>query len=57
MDRLCTEVSRCVPGVALLLLACGIAFGQECQPGELRVLVKDSQEASIYDAKGLVGSD
>ncbi len=40
----------------LVLLACAAAKGQVCQPGELRVLVKDSQEAPIYDAKVTVGS-
>jgi hypothetical protein len=33
------------------------AHAQTCQPGELRVLVKDSQESAIYDAQVRVGSD
>jgi hypothetical protein len=31
--------------------------GQTCKPGELRVLVKDSQEAPVYNATVRVGSD
>ncbi len=34
---------------------CALAVAQTCQPGELRVLVKDSQEAPIYDAKVRLG--
>src|SRR5580700_4819180 len=41
----------------LVLFVSPIARAQVCQPGELRVLVKDSQEGSIYDAKVRVGSD
>jgi len=40
---------------ALLLTA--TAAAQTCIPGEIRVLVKDSQESPIYDAKVRVGSD
>ena len=42
--------------VLLGLCACATAPAQTCQPGELRVLVKDSQEATIYGAKVRVGS-
>ncbi len=38
-------------GGLLLLFVCASARAQDCQPGELRVIVKDSQEAPIYDAK------
>ena len=41
----------------LVLCACVALDAQTCQPGELRVLVKDSQEAPVYDAKVRVGSD
>ena len=45
-------------GAALLALSlCGPATAQTCEPGELRVLVKDSQEAPIYDAKVRLGTD
>lgn len=37
--------------VLLGLSVCATVQGQTCQPGELRVLVKDSQEAPIYDAE------
>src|SRR5271154_4522925 len=40
----------------LVLCACAAARAQTCQ-GELRVLVKDSQEGPIYAAKVRVGSD
>ena len=37
---------------ALLLLAvCATARGQTCEPGDLRVLVKDSQAAPIFNAQ------
>jgi hypothetical protein len=48
---------RCALTGWLILFACMTARAQECKPGELRVLVKDSQEAVIYDAKVRVGSD
>ena len=41
----------------LILCACAAVKAQTCEPGELRVLVKDSQEAPIYSAKVRVGSD
>jgi hypothetical protein len=47
----------CVIALLLGLCACATAAAQSCQPGEIRVLVKDSQEAPIYDAKVRVGSD
>jgi hypothetical protein len=33
------------------------AAAQTCNPGEIRVLVRDSQESPVYDAKVRVGSD
>ena len=48
---------RCVLAGLLLVCACAAARAQTCQPGELRVLVKDSQEATIFAAKVRVGSD
>jgi len=30
-------------------------LAQTCQPGELRVFVKDSQEAAIFDAQVRIG--
>ena len=33
------------------------AAAQTCAPGEIRVLVRDSQESPVYDAKVRVGSD
>src|SRR5271166_440997 len=48
------------PGLAggfLFLCVYASANAQTCQPGELRVLVKDSQEAAIYVARVRVGSD
>ncbi len=52
------RIGTLVP-VSLLLLSVGAAssLAQTCDPGELRVLVRDSQEASIYDAKVHLGSD
>jgi hypothetical protein len=41
----------------LVLCSCGTVRAQTCPPGELRVLVKDSQEGPIYGAKVRVGSD
>jgi len=38
-------------------LLAGTAAAQTCVPGEIRVLVKDSQESPVYDAKVRVGSD
>ncbi|MEP6716849.1 MAG: carboxypeptidase regulatory-like domain-containing protein [Terriglobia bacterium] len=50
--------------IAFFIVAGGIAFfncaqvrAQTCGPGELRVLVKDSQEAPIYNALVRVGSE
>ncbi len=46
--------------VALLSCVCVLtaqALGQACKPGEVRVLVKDSQESPIYDAQVRLGSD
>jgi hypothetical protein len=40
--------------VALIIRVPGLA--QTCKPGELRVLVKDSQEAPVYDAQVRVGT-
>ncbi len=47
------------PAAALLLTLsfCAMARAQTCQPRELRVFVKDSQEAPIYAAKVRVGTD
>ena len=47
-------------GVGAFLVFCAFAFpgrAQQCDPGELRVLVRDSQAAVIYDAKVRLGSD
>ncbi len=44
-------------GVLLVLGCCASASAQVCLPGDLRVLVKDSQEAAIFDAKVRIGSD
>jgi hypothetical protein len=41
----------------LVFCACAAVDAQTCQPGELRVLVKDSQEAPVYAAKVRLGSD
>ena len=41
----------------LVLCACAAVKAQTCEPGDLRVLVKDSQEAPVYAAKVRVGSD
>ena len=40
-----------------ILCACAAVNAQTCQPGGLRVLVRDSQEAPVYAAKVRVGSD
>ncbi len=42
--------------VVLLGLVCLRAFAQDCQPSELRVLVKDSQGSLIYNARVSVRS-
>jgi hypothetical protein len=47
------NISACL----LVLSFCAVARAQTCQPRELRVFVKDSQEAPIYAAKVRVGSD
>jgi len=48
--------SRFIPvAVVLGLSLCALATAQTCEPVELRVLVKDSQEAPIYDAKVRLG--
>jgi hypothetical protein len=44
-------------GACLMLLGCVSARAQNCAPGELRVLVKDSQAAAIYNARVRLGSD
>jgi len=41
----------------LALIACSAAAAQICPPGDLRVFVKDSQEAPIFDAAVRVASD
>ena len=41
----------------LVFCACAAVDAQTCQPGELRVLIKDSQEAPVFDAKVRVGSE
>jgi hypothetical protein len=43
--------------LALVFLFSLAVNGQTCKPGELRVFVKDSQEAPVYDAQVRVGSD
>jgi len=43
--------------LALDCLLCIPLSGQTCKPGELRVLVKDSQESAIFDAQVRVASD
>ena len=48
-------VALCLAGSACS--ACAARVRRRAMPGELRVLVKDSQEAPIYDAKVRVGSD
>jgi hypothetical protein len=55
---------KCAPpsGIRLLTLALVsclpvLAQAQTCKPGELRVLVKDSQEGPVYNAQVRVGSD
>jgi hypothetical protein len=40
-----------------LLFAAATAPGQTCKPADLRVVVKDSQEAPIFDAQVRLGSD
>jgi hypothetical protein len=52
-----TRRSPAVGAAILALSLCALASAQTCQPGELRVLVKDSQEAPIYDAKVRLGRD
>src|SRR5665213_1513227 len=41
----------------LALIACSAAAAQICPPGDLRVFVKDSQEAPIFDAAVRAASD
>ena len=41
----------------LALCACAAAEAQTCQPADVRVLIKDSQEAPVYAAKVRVGTD
>jgi hypothetical protein len=41
----------------LVFCACAAMDAQTCQPGELRVLVKDSQEAPVFAAIVRIGSD
>ncbi len=43
--------------VVLISLSAFHAAGQDCRPGELRVLVKDSQESPIYEAQVRVASE
>ena len=43
--------------LSLGLLACASACAQPCRPGELRVQIKDSQEAPIYEARVRVSND
>lgn len=40
-----------------LLLPATSAVAQVCKPGEIRVLVRDSQESPVYDSKVRVGSE
>jgi hypothetical protein len=40
---------------AIFLLSAPLLCGQTCQPGELRVFVKDSQQAAIFDAQVRIG--
>jgi hypothetical protein len=59
---ICEPSYRGIRASLAFCLAAGIGVGgtaraQTCQPGELRVIVRDSQEAVIYDAKVRVGSD
>jgi hypothetical protein len=51
-----TGLGSAPPVLAALLWSLPLA-GQICQPGELRVLVKDSQEAAIYNAQVQLGPD
>jgi len=51
-----TFVPLCLYGLALAFLSVIEANGQTCKPGELRVLIKDSQEAPVYDAQVKIGS-
>ena len=51
------RVLRALGVLALGALACLPVTAQTCKPGELRVLVKDSQEGPVYDALVRVGSD
>jgi hypothetical protein len=59
MHRMGTRGALRYAVVVLPLLACADANAQTqtCQPAEVRVLVKDSQEAPIYKAKVSIGSD
>src|SRR5665213_3123187 len=41
----------------LALIGCSAAASQICPPGDLRVFVKDSQEAPIFDVAVRVASD
>ncbi|MBV9406308.1 MAG: hypothetical protein JO211_13265, partial [Acidobacteriaceae bacterium] len=43
--------------VFALLLISFPSSGQTCSPGELRVLVKDSEESPVFDAEVHLGSD
>jgi len=52
--------ARLISSIWVLTFLAGAAArveAQECAPGELRVLVKDSQEAPIYGAKVRIGTD
>src|SRR5260370_24150060 len=44
-----------VSTAVLLLVALHQLTAQTCQPGELRVFVKDSQQAAIFDAQVRIG--
>src|SRR5580698_10253176 len=57
LRRCQTRRSPAVCATILALFLSILANAQTCQPGELRVLVKDSQEAPIYDAKVRLGTD
>ena len=49
--------SRAAVCVLLGLFLPAAGHAQTCQPGEVRVLVKDSQESAIYDAQVQISSD
>ena len=53
----CCQRVPCYILALFLLIGGTVALAQDCKPGGVRVIVKDSQEAPIFDAQVRIGSD